>query len=395
MQALKGVRVIDLTSVLFGPYATQILGDYGADVIKVEAPGGDPTRGIGPARNPGMAAGFLGANRNKRSIQLDLKRAAARDALWRLIDDADVFVHNIRPQKVKALGFDPDAVLARQPNLVYGAFHGYLEDGPYAGRPAYDDVIQGASGIAGAFQARDGKPAYAPTVLADKSAGLIGANALLAALMQRFRTGRGVYMEIGMFESMAAYTLLEHQFGRIFEPPLGEVGYSRVISAERRPYATADGYICMLAYTDKQWRAFWALTDTPETADDPRFTNLAERTKHIDTLYALAGAALKAKSSASWLELLTAAEIPAGPINTFNDLYADPHLQDIGFFRHYAHPTEGALEVLDPGLRFDRAALPIWRHQPRLGEHGRDILAEAGLSAAEIASALDSGNGDS
>jgi len=386
---LAGIRVIDLTSVLFGPYATQLLGDYGADVIKIEAPGGDPTRGIGPSRNPGMAAGFLGCNRNKRSVCLDLKRAPARAALWRLIDGADVFVHNIRPQKVAALGFTADDVMSRKPDIVYGAFHGYLESGPYAGRPAYDDVIQGESGIAAAFLARDGKPAFAPSVIADKSAGLIAANGLMAALFQRLRTGKGVYMEIGMFESMVAYTLLEHQFGAIFDPPEGTTGYTRLISAERKPYATRDGYLCMLPYSDQHWRAFWDLAGTPEMADDPRYRTLAERTRNIDTLYASTGAALLARTTQEWLAALRKAEIPCGPINLFDDLKSDPHLQAVGMFRPFNHPSEGALDLLDSGLRFNREQLPVTQHQPMLGEHGIDVLREAGLDDEAIATALD------
>lgn len=387
-QPLAGIRVLDLTSVLFGPYATQMLGDFGADVIKIEAPGGDPTRGIGPTRHTGMAAGFLGCNRNKRSVQLDLKRAPARAALWRLIDSADMFVHNIRPQKIARLGFTPDAVMAAKSDIVYGAFHGYLEEGPYAGRPAYDDVIQAESGIAAAFLARDGKPAYVPSVIADKSAGLIAANGLLAALFQRLRTGTGVYMEIGMFESMVAYTLVEHQFGLTFSPPEGEAGYTRVISAERKPYPTQDGYICALPYTDQQWRSFWALAGDPEIADDPRYLTMAERTRNIDALYAQASDAIRQQTTAHWLKVLTQAEIPCGPINTFSELHDDPHLKQIDFFRAFEHPTEGALEVLDTGLRFNREPLPIRQHQPLLGEHSAAILREAGLSAHEIDDAL-------
>lgn len=386
---LAGIRVLDLTSVLFGPYATQLLGDYGADVIKIEAPGGDPTRRIGPARNPGMAAGFLGCNRNKRSVCLDLKRAPARAALWQLIDGADVFVHNIRPQKIAALGFTADDVMARQPAIVYGAFHGYLESGPYAGRPAYDDVIQGESGVAAAFLERDGQPAFAPTVIADKSAGLIAANGLLAALFQRLRTGKGVYMEIGMFESMVAYTLLEHQYGAIFDPPQGAPGYPRLISAERKPYATRDGYLCVLPYTDQHWRAFWDLAGTPEMADDPRYGTLAERTRNIDTLYERTGAALLTRTSQEWLDALRQAEIPCGPINVFDDLKTDPHLQAVGMFRPYEHPSEGALDLLDAGLRLNRERLPVRRHQPALGEHDIEVLREAGLDDGAIAAALD------
>ncbi|MGR8920373.1 MAG: CaiB/BaiF CoA transferase family protein [Gammaproteobacteria bacterium] len=387
-EPLAGLRVVDLTSVMFGPYATQMLGDLGADVIKIEAPGGDVTRSIGPARHPGMAAAFLGTNRNKRSVLLDLKRQPARDALWHLIEGADVFVHNVRPQKIAALGFAPDAVLARKPDIVYGALHGYLEEGPYGGRPAYDDVIQAECGIAATFAARDGEPALAPFVVVDKSAGLVAATGLTAALVKRLRTGRGVYMEIGMFESMTAYTLLEHQFGTIFSPPEGGAGYTRAISPERRPYRTADGYLCMLAYTDRQWRAFWDLAGEPGFLDDARFATMAARTQHIDALYAAAGAVLATRPTAEWLRTLAEAEIPCGPIKTFEDLRADPHLERVGFYRPFEHPTEGALELTDVGLRFDRAALPVRHHPPTIGEQGEAVLREAGLDDAAIAAAL-------
>ena len=381
---LAGITVIDLTSVLYGPYATQMLADFGAEVIKIEAPEGDPTRQIGPQKNPNMSAGFLGINRNKRSVVLDLKEPLARDALWRLIDTADVFVHNIRPQKIEKLGFSRHQVMAKNTKIVYGALHGYLESGPYAGRPAYDDVIQGECGVAGAFALRDKTPAYAPTVLADKSAGLIAANALTAALFQRLRENKGVYVEVGMFESMVAYTLLEHQFGLTFNPPTSSGGYARVISKYRKPYATSDGYICMLAYTDKQWQSFWQLTGATEYATDKRFTNMSLRTQFVDALYEIAGELIKKQTSRYWLDKLSQAEIPCGRINTFEDLLENEQLDAIGFYRDFKHPSEGELTVLDTGVKLDGRSLPIRYHQPNLGEHTVEVLKEIGFSNAEI-----------
>lgn len=385
---LSGIRVLDLTSVIYGPYTTQILGDLGADVVKIEPPEGDPTRVLGPARTPGMSAVFLGSNRNKRSLALDLKRPAAKQALWRLIEGADAIVHNMRPQKMVALGFGPDAVLARNPKIVYGGLHGYREDGPYGQRPAYDDVIQGESGFAGAFQERDGAPMLAPTVVADKSAALLASTGLVAALLQKFRTGKGVYVEIAMFESLVGYVLLEHQYGATFVPPEGPTGYARALSRQRRPHATSDGHICMLPYTDRQWRRFWEMVGTPERADDPRFVTMAQRSRNIDELYAIAGAELRQRTSAEWLEALREAEIPCGPVNRLADLRDDPQLQAIGFFRPYQHPSEGALEIPDTAFRFDRQSLPVRHHQPRLGEQSREVLREAGLSEAEIDAAV-------
>ena len=385
---LSGLRVIDITSIIYGPYATQILGDLGADVIKIEPPEGDATRVLGPARNPGMGAVFLGSNRNKRSVALDLKKPAAREALWRLIDGAEALVHNMRPQKMVSLGFGPDAVMARNPKIVYGGLHGYREDGPYGSRPAYDDVIQGESGFASAFTARDGAPVLAPSVVADKSAALLAATGLVAALFQKFRTGKGVYVETAMFEAMVGYTMIEHQYGATFSPPEGQMGYVRALSKQRRPHATSDGYICMLPYTDKQWSRFWDLVGMPERAGEPRFESIAARSRNIDDLYAIAGAEVVKRSTAEWLEALREAEIPCGPVNTLEALRDDPQLQAVGFFRPYQHPSEGALEIPDAAFRFDRQSLPVRHHQPRLGEHGREVLREAGLTEAEIDAAL-------
>ncbi|MDH3658765.1 MAG: CoA transferase [Alphaproteobacteria bacterium] len=385
---LSGLKVLDLTTVIYGPYTTQMLGDFGADVIKIEAPGGDMTRDIGHGRNPKMTALFLGSNRNKRSLVLDLKRDAAKAALWRLIETADMLVHNIRPQKMAKLGFDPDSVLARNPTMIYGALLGYREDGPYGGMPAYDDVIQGQSGLAGTFTARDGEPVLMPTIVADKTAALLASNGLLAGVIRRLATGKGVYVETSMFEGLVGYTLLEHQDGAMFSPPLSAPGYARALSPERRPHRTADGYLCLLAYTDEQWRRFWDLIGAPEKALDPRFSSVSARADNIDALYRIAGEALATAETQSWLDRLRRAEIPAGPVNRLEDLRDDRHLRATGFFRPFAHPSEGDLEIPDTAFRFDREELPLRRPQPRLGEHGREVLEEVGLSADEIAQAF-------
>lgn len=392
---LSGLRVLDLTTVIFGPYTTQMLGDFGADVIKIEPPGGDMTRDIGVARNAKMTALYLGSNRNKRSVVLDLKCEAPKAALWRLIERADVLVHNIRPQKMAKLGFDPDFVMERNNKIVYGALLGYREDGPYGGQPAYDDVIQGQSGLAGAFTARDGEPQLMPTIVADKTAGLLASNGLLAAVIQRLVTGKGVYVETSMFEGLVGYTLLEHQDGTIFEPPLSKPGYPRALSPERRPHRTADGYLCMLAYTDAHWRRFWTLTGQAELAADPRFVSMSMRADNIDALYKIAGETLVRKTTAEWLQVLKKSEIPAGSVNRLEDLRDDAHLNAIGFFRPFEHPSEGSLEIPDTAYRFDRETLPLQRHQPRLGEHTREVLLEAGLSAGDVDAVLREGRKES
>ncbi len=390
-QPLSGLRVLDLTSVIYGPYTTQMLGDFGADVIKIEAPGGDMTRDIGIGRSAKMTALYLGSNRNKRSVVLDLKCKASRAALWRLIEGADVLVHNIRPQKMAKLGFDPDAVLAKKPTLVYGALLGYREDGPYGGMPAYDDVIQGQSGLAGTFAARDGEPVLMPTVVADKTAGLLASNGILAAVIQRLTTGRGVYVETSMFEGLTGYTLLEHQDGMMFRPPLSGPGYARALSPERRPHRTRDGYLCMLAYTDRHWRDFWALTGQAALAADPRFVSVGTRADNIDALYRIAGEALGRRTTGEWLQVLKETEIPVGSVNRLEDLRDDGHLQAIGFFRPFEHPSEGAMEIPDTAFRFDREVLPVHRHQPGLGEHTLEVLLEAGFSEVEAKVVMEQG----
>lgn len=389
---LSGVRVLDMTTVIFGPYTTMMLGDFGADVIKIEPPGGDMTRAIGPARSAGMSSLFLGANRNKRSIMLDLKREVAKEAMWRLIDSADMLVHNVRPQKMAALGFGPDSVLERNPKIIYGGLHGYREEGPYGGRPAYDDVIQGESGLAGTFTARDGEPVLSPSVIADKTAALLASTGLMAAYIQRLKSGKGLYLETAMFEGLAAYTLLEHQHGMIFNPPPEGYGYPRALSPARRPHPTQDGFICMLAYTDKQWEKFWEIAGKQEFGGDPRFATMRDRSQNIDALYSIAGEVLTGRTTAQWLEILKGAEIPCGPVNRLEDLPRDEQLIKTGFFRPQSHPTEGDLKALDTAFRLDRQALPLRHHQPGLGEHGTEILRDIGYLDEKIEKILSVGD---
>jgi crotonobetainyl-CoA:carnitine CoA-transferase CaiB-like acyl-CoA transferase len=389
---LSGVRVIDLTSAVLGPYATQMLGDFGADVIKIEAPEGDNTRYTGPRCHNDMASVFLGVNRNKRSIVLDLKQASAREALLRLVDASDVLVHNIRPQKLEKLGLSAAVLLARQPRLIYAGLHGWREDGPYSGRPAYDDTIQGLSGVAALMDQLTGEPRYAPTIIADKTCGLMAAQAIIAALYHRERTGRGQFIEIPMFETMVAFLMVEHLHGKSFVPERGATGYSRVLASWRRPYRTADGYICVLAYNDGHWRRFWAAVGKPEMMQDARFVDMTARSRHIDEVYRIAGEQFAGRPTVEWLALLDKLEIPAGPVNTLDQVLDDPHLAAIGFFRQIPHPTEGELVVPDVPVRFADSPAGIDRLPPRLGEHGREILREVGMQDNEIEMLIASGS---
>ena len=382
---LSGVRVVDLTSVVLGPLCTQILGDLGADVIKVEAPSGDTTRLTGPQRNDGMAALFMGVNRNKRSVVLDLKTASGRLALARLIATADVFIHSIRPQKIDKLGLSEPKLRETNPRIVYCGLHGYRSDGPYSGQPAYDDVIQGQSGAADLMARLVGVPRYFPTIIADKTVALMAAYAIGAALFQRERTGEGQFVEVPMFECMAAFNMVEHLFAASFEPSIGTMGYSRVLAEWRRPYETRDGYICMLAYTDPQWRRFWSEVGCCELADDPRFDTLKARSENIDELYRIAGQKMRDRTTDDWIACLNRLEIPTARITRLEELFDDPHLAAIDFFKRVEHPTEGRIVVPDAPVRFSRAETGLRRLQPTLGEHSAEVLGELGYTAEQIA----------
>lgn len=376
---LEGIRVLDLTSVVLGPLATQTMGDMGADIVKIESPAGDTTRYTGPKRSTDMSALYMGLNRNKRSIVLDLKQESAREALWKLIDTADVFLHSVRPQAMERLGFGAEAVCARNTRIIYAGIHGFRVDGPYAGRPAYDDVIQGLSGSADLMARLVGEQRYMPTIMADKTCGLVTVNAILAALLERSRSGEGQFVEIPMLETMVAFNMADHIFGYTFDPPEGPMGYSRVLTPSRRPYKTTDGYICLLAYTDIQWVRFWEEVGRPELKDDPRFDSLASRSDNIEAVYSLAGEFIATRSTADWLEVLPRLEIPCGEIVELENIPDDPHLQAVGFFRSETHPTEGDITVPDTPVQFSRTPASIDRLQPKLGEHSAEILREAGL----------------
>jgi crotonobetainyl-CoA:carnitine CoA-transferase CaiB-like acyl-CoA transferase len=392
MNPLEGIKVIDLSTVLMGPYATQILADYGATVIKVETPDGDSTRHTGPSTETGMSAMFLGVNRGKQSAVLDLKSEAGRTGLCALIADADVFVHRMRPQKLAPLGIDPAMLIARHPRLVYVGLHGFAEGGPYAGRPAYDDIIQGLAGNAALMHAQTGQPGYFPSIAADKTCALAAAHAVLAALFRREKTGIGGFVEVPMFETMAAFNLVEHLYGAQFDPPQGPYGYTRLLAKSRRPFQTADGYICMMPYTDLHWRRFFAEGGEPAFADDPRFATIAARTHHIAALYALAGDVVAQRTTAAWLESCERLEIPAAPVNRLDQLVDDPQLVASGFFGTMEDAAIGTVRFVRNPVRMTGLDV-VPTMPPRLGEHTAAVLRAAGLDEAAVKAVLDRPSG--
>lgn len=388
---LDGMRIVDLTTVGYGPYAGQILGDYGADIVKVESAEGDITRGIAPFRNPGMGHFFLMANRNKRSIVLDLKKPRGRDAFLKLVEGADAVLCSIRPAAMDRLGLGYEDCRKVNPNIVYVALVGFGQDGPYAKRPAYDDIIQGVSGMADMQGGREGPPQFVKASVCDKICSQFAVHATLAALLGRERGGAGQLVEVPMFESMVGFNLVEHHSGRAFEPSLGPAGYERSMVPYRRPYATADGYICTLPYNTKQWRAFFALMGRDKMLEDPRVNDPKTRSEKIGELYEMVADLVKGWKTAELLAALEEADIPNGPATGLDDLADDPHLQAVGQFQSLDHPTEGRIRLTAPPVKFSETPQEIRRLPARLGEHSAELLREAGYSDAEIAELIDEG----
>ena len=388
---LQGVRIVDATTVVLGPLATQMLGDLGADIVKVEPPEGDTTRKLGPMRNPDMAAFYLACNRNKRSIVLDLKRAAGHAALIRLLAGADVFVHNFRPQAAARLKVEYERVRAVNPGIVYCATYGFRAAGPYGNKPVYDDIIQAASGLASLQAPLVGDPRYLPTIVADKTSSMAVAHALLAALYHKARTGEGQAIEVPMFETVVAWMMVEHLYGETFRPALDTPGYKRVLNRWRRPFPTKDGYLAIIPYTDTHWQTFFRVAGREELLADPRFQTLASRLAHIELLYEELGKIAATRTNAEWLTLLDAANVPATVVNTLDSILTDPQLEATGFWKTIEHPSEGLLRTPDIPTTYSRTPGEIRRHQPRLGEHSVEILKEAGMSDEEIRAMLAAG----
>jgi crotonobetainyl-CoA:carnitine CoA-transferase CaiB-like acyl-CoA transferase len=372
---LAGIRIVDLTSIVLGPLASLTLAGLGAEVIKVEAPEGDHVRNAGCMRHDGMGHVFLHGNRGKKSVVLDLKQADARASLLRLIETADVFICNVRPAAMSRLGLGADELAAANPRLVHVTACGYASSGPYSDKPAYDDLIQGATGVPWLMQQHTGgEPRYVPLSLADRVTGLHLVYAVTTALFTRERTGRGQFVEVPMFESVAHFVLADHLAGRTYEPSISNAGYDRLLSTNRRPYPTNDGYLCVLIYNDRHWQRFLEAIGQPERFNDPRFSSQANRSRHIHEVYGFVGEVMRTRSTREWVELFDRIDIPNQVPNTIEDLLADPQLQASGLLSQQEHPTEGRLRVLGSPVQFAHTERAQLSPAPRLGEHTREIV---------------------
>ena len=368
-----------------GPYAAQILGDMGADIIKVESGTGDTMRQNGLGRHPGMGPLFLQMNRSKRSIALDLKNPAGLQALLDILVGADIFLFNLRPKSIQRLKLTYEEVAKVNPGIIYCGMRGFGEGGPYADKAAYDDLIQGASGLAAlAAMADEGEPRYTTSSLTDRIAGMTAVYSVLAALYHRERTGEGQALVVPMFERSVEFVLSDHLYGCIFDPPVGGSGYPRQLVPQRRPYKTKDGYISVMPYINKHWENFFDMIGQPELMDDPRFKDITARTEHIGEVYQILADALEEKTTGEWLPLLDEADIPVMPMHTMETVLEDPHLKATGFFKMVDHPTEGRLRTMAVPVSWSKTPPKPERQAPRLGEHSAEILREAGYDDDRI-----------
>lgn len=383
---LAGVRVIDLTTVVMGPTATQYLADLGADVIKVESPYGDSLRDIGPGSEHKLGPLFLGANRNKRSVVLDLKSDAGRAAFQKLVDGADVLASNVRPAALARLGITYEEMASSNPRLIFVSMVGFSQVGPYAKSPAFDDLIQAATGIAHAVgMSNDGESRYVPLNFSDRSVGLYAFGVIASALFSRERTGSGQMVEVPMLETMLPYVLGDHMYGQKFVPARGDFGYPRILAKTRKPHRTQDGFVCCTIYQDHHWRAFLEIIGYPEWMDtDPRLASISARVSHAEELEQLIGNELAKKTTAQWAELLKRADVPVFPVQSFDALFDDLHLKSTGFFREEMHPVVGPIRETAVPSRWSATSPEGYRAPPCLGEHTEEVLRESGLDDAQL-----------
>lgn len=381
---LKGIRILDLTTTYLGPYATQFLGDMGADIVKIEPPGGEVGRSPRPSRSPEMGAGFLNTNRNKRSLAIDLRQQAGRDVILRLSKRSDAFVHNMRPQAVAKLGLSYDALRRANPAIVYCLAPGFDQAGPMAAQPAYDDIIQALSGLSHLNRDDSGAPRFLPTIIADKVVGVHLAYAVAVGLTHRFKTGEGCAIEVPMFETLVAFLLVEHLSGHTFRPPLAPLGYERMVAVNRRPYRTRDGYMAIMPYTTQQWTRFLEAVARADLLTEDWVRDPVQRSANVDRLYQIIADTAPSKTNAEWMVLLKSADIPCGPVNTFDDLLSHAQLTAVNLFQPAEHPSEGPITSVRSSFRVKGSAGKPDRSAPRVGEGGREILRDAGFSHDEI-----------
>lgn len=383
---LSGYTIIDLTSVVLGPYCTQLLGDLGADVIKVESPEGDIMRHAGPHVSKGMGPIYLTINRNKRAVTLDLKAEKSKEVLRRLIKSADVLFHNIRAGGMRRLGFDYESVKEMNPEIIYCHAVGYGSKGHYAERQAYDDLVQAGAGAAFMIPMQDGstEPRYFPGLVADKTSGLHAAYAILAGLLHKERSGRGQFIEVPMMECMVSFTMAENLYGHTFVPPREPIAYTRSINPNRKPYKTKDSYIALMPYSNDNWRAILTLGGKPEVIDDPRYSTYAERTKNITDLYKVLEEISPQRTTDEWMQLLVEANVPCMRVHDLKSVLQDPQMSETGFLEHREHPTEGTYMAINNPVHFSDAPASIYRDPPLQGQDNRTVLEELGFDEEEI-----------
>lgn len=389
-EPLKGIKILDLTAVVVGPVATWRLGQYGAEIIKVENPSGDLMRGLGGMSPTGQHSGaYLHLNRGKKNICLDLKTQGGKEICGKLVEWCDIIVANMRPDALERLGLDAHSIRTQYPDKIYCLITGYGTDGPYSGLPTYDSVLQGACGIAGLATARDGKPAYVPMLICDHVVGEITAGAVLGALIQLQKTGHGVDIEIPMFETMAAFVLQEHLAQQSFDPPVGPAGDLRLLSPHNQPVKTRDGYISFTINTDAQVKAFLKLTGRDEFLDDTRFSTIASRAKYVSEWFEIRGAALENKTTEEWLSIFRAADLPAMPCHSLQTLTEDPHLKAVRLLDYENHPTEGRTAVIRSTIRIDGTYPSVRSTAAPCGWDTNDLLKDLGYSKTEIDNLID------
>lgn len=389
--ALSGIRILDLTTVVMGPYATSMLGDFGAEIIKVETLDGDITRHMGPQRNAGMTALTLSLHRNKRSIALDLKTDDGRTIFDRLVSESDVVITNLRPRSRETLGLTYERLSAVRPDIILCTAQAYAEASGRGDEPAYDDMVQAASGLTGLFEIIDGTPRYSPFVIADKVSGLHLVIAIMAALQRRTRAGTGQHVEVPMVDAMIAFNLVEHLSGSTFDPPVGDFGWKRVLAAERAPYPTTDGYVCILPYTDANWRDFFALTGMTELLTDPKFTNVDQRHQNMSHLHSLISKLTPTHTTEHWLNLCHSHNIPASALLDLHHVTEDSYVREQNVLDLHEHPTEGRYFTALTPIRMSESPVALQRHAPHLGEHTAELLTEVGYTDDDITRFTDAG----